>query len=165
MGKRLTTASAFAAAAGVLVSRDFTRFSVAEESMAPALLPGDYLIAKRLRRPPTRGDVVVFEHPTRSGFHLIKRVVGLPGERVDIASGQVHVNARPLAEPWANGPTVGEGSWHLGAQDSFVLGDSRADSADDSRSLGPVTVDELQWRAVLRYWPLTRAGRPASPDS
>ncbi len=164
MGRRLTTASAIAAAAGILVSRDFTRFSVVEESMAPALLPGDYLIAKRVRRPPNRGDVVVFEHPTRAGFHLIKRVVGLPGERVDIAGGQVHVNSRPLAEPWANGPTTGEGSWQLGASEAFVLGDSRADSADDSRTLGPIALEALEWRAVLRYWPLTRAGRPASPD-
>ena len=128
--------------------------------MAPALLPGDYLIARRLRTTPQRGDVVVFEHPSRPGFFLVKRVVGLPGETVDIAGGQVNVEARPLAEPWADGPTTHDGHWDMGERELFVLGDARAASIDDSRSLGPVP--GVKWRAILRYWPIHRWGRPAS---
>lgn len=130
--------------------------------MAPALLPGDYLVTRRLRHPPRRGDVVIFGHPTRAGFHLIKRVVGLGGESVDIAGGQVHIDGRPLAEAWADGPTRGDGSWQVGPAEAFVLGDARALSADDSRTLGPVPLAAMEWRAAFRYWPLSRAGRPAA---
>lgn len=163
MARRLTTAVAFAAAAvGLAATRDLARFAVAEGSMAPALLPGDYLIARRLRRRPARGDVAIFEHPARSHFHLIKRVVGLPGEEVDVIGGQVHIDGRPLAEAWASGPTLGNGSWQLGPAEVFVLGDSRALSADDSRTIGPVPIAAIGWRAALRYWPPSRAGRPAA---
>jgi signal peptidase I len=163
VGKRLTAAAAFTATAiGLAASRDFARFAVAEESMAPALLPGDYLVARRLRRRPRRGDVVVLTHPDRPSFHLIKRVVGLGGEKVDIVGGRVHIDGRPLAEAWANGPTRGDGSWHVGPDEAFVLGDSRALSADDSRTIGPVRLDDILWRATVRYWPPSRAGRPAA---
>ena len=130
--------------------------------MAPALLSGDYLITRKLRRPLQRSDVVVFHH--RDGFSLITRVVGLPGEAIDIAGGQVHLDGRPLAEPWANGPTVGDGSWTLSPTQAFVLGDSRAVSTDDSRTIGPINLTEETWRAVLRYWPLGRIGRPATAN-
>ena len=96
------------------------------------------------------------------GNTFLKRVVAVGPETVDIEGGQVHANGRPLAEPWANGPTLGAGHWELGPDEAFVLGDSRALSADDSRRLGPIAGTELQWKAVLRYWPPTRAGRPAS---
>jgi signal peptidase I len=165
VGKRLTTVVALAATAiGLAAGRNFTRFAVAEESMAPALLPGDYLVARRLRRPLRRGDVVVLAHPTRPSFYLVKRVVGLPGEKVDIGGGRVHIDGRPQAEGWANGPTLGNGSWRLGPAEAFVLGDSRALSADDSRIIGPVPLQTIEWRAVVRYWPLGRAGRPAAID-
>ena len=104
----------------------------------------------------------MFEHPDRDGFFLVKRVVGIGGEVVDISGGQVHVDGRPLAEPWADGPTTGEGHWELGPGEAFVLGDARAASADDSRILGPIPAERLQWRAAMRYWPPLRAGRPAA---
>ncbi len=163
-GRRVAGAAigaALAAIAGALLRREFGRFEVAEESMAPALLPGDYLLTRRVSGSPLRGQIVVFPHPARHRFYLTKRVVGLPGERIEISGGQVHVDGRPLAEPWADGPTLGDGSWDLEPGEVFVLGDRRALSADDGRSLGPIRAADIEWRAVLRYWPPDRLGRPA----
>ena len=141
-----------------LLRRAVTRFEVAEASMSPALEPGDYLMAARAGQP-DRGRVVVFDHPRRPSMAMIKRTIGLPGELVEIASGQVHIDGRALAEPWANGPTTGAGSWQLGPDQVFLLGDNRALSADDSRSLGAVAVEDVQWQAMFRYWPVSRLGR------
>ena len=134
-----------------------TRYAIAEESMAPALRAGEYVIAERWSGPPRRGDVVIFPHA--SGLDLVKRVVGLPGEEVAISRGQVHVDGTPLAEPWADGPTYPDGAWTLGAGEVFVLGDHRPASADDSRAIGPVPLAALRWRLRVRYWPPTKAGR------
>ncbi len=128
------------------------RYVVAEDSMRPFFRPGDYLIAQRLTRLPERGSVVIIPHPAREGFELVKRVVGLPGERITIANGQVHVDGGVLAEPWADGITRPEGDWRLGPDELFVLGDHRAVSVDDSRTLGPVTAP-ARWKVTARYWP------------
>jgi signal peptidase I len=162
VGRRLAaTTAVIAAAMGTIAGRTLTRFEVVEESMAPSLLPGDYLVARRAGAP-ARGHVVIYEHPQRSGFYLIKRVVGLPGETVDVAEGRLTIDGAVLEEPWANGPTPGNGHWPLAMGEVFVMGDSRVVSTDDSRYLGPVPVSHIEWRAVARYWPPTRAGRPAS---
>jgi signal peptidase I len=92
---------------------------------------------------------------------LVKRIVGLGGETVEIANGQVHVNGRPLAEPWADGPTLSSGEWSIGRDEVFVLGDNRASGSVDSRSFGPVATQTLQWRVAFRYWPAARFGRVA----
>jgi signal peptidase I len=85
------------------------RYELAEESMAPTLLPGDYVVAQSRRDPPQRGDILICNHPHQSGLELVKRVVGLPGEEIVIANGQIHANAAVLAEPWADGPTLPDG--------------------------------------------------------
>ena len=144
--------------AAAMLRRSVTRFEVVEASMSPALEPGDYLIAARLGQL-KRGRVVVFAHPRRPSFALIKRVVGLPGELVEIASGQVHINGAILAEPWANGPTTGDGTWQLAPDQAFVLGDNRSASADDSRGTGALQLTEVKWQVLFRYWPVSRLGR------
>jgi len=126
--------------------------------MQPALDPGDYVIAVRLQKL-ARGTVVVYPHPDSPGFDMVKRVVGLPNETVVIGNGQVHVDGRVLAEPWADGPTHPDGRWELGTADLFVLGDARSVSAGDSRSIGPVPRSDARWRVAWRYWPPGRAGR------
>ena len=135
------------------------RYEIAEESMAPTLLPGDYVIAQPRRESPQRGDILIFEHPHQAGFELVKRVVGLPGEQVVIARGQVHANDAVLAEPWADGPTLPDGTWNLDPDHVFVLGDNRARSAGDSRWIGPVNLHDARWKVVGRYWPLGSVGR------
>lgn len=134
------------------------RFEVTEDSMAPRLQSGDYVIATRLISAPMRGDVVVFPHPSSPGFLMIKRAIGLPGETVAIEHGQVVANGHLLAEPWANGAVAGSHDWDLDGRHLVVLSDNRTVSTEDSRELGPLPMDDL-WKVVFRYWPPGRAGR------
>lgn len=133
------------------------RFEITDASMNPALHDGDYVLATRLVSTPLRGDVVVFPHPRDRGFLMIKRVVGLPGERVSIQGGTLAVNERVLAEPWATGALNGAFSWHLGSRELIVLSDNRTVATEDSRELGPLPLGEM-WRVGFRYWPGGRIG-------
>ena len=129
------------------------RYLIAEQSMHPTLAAGDWTIAQRLNSGPRRGAIVVFPHPGSTHMEVVKRVVGLPGERVTIANGQVHIDDKVLAEPWADGPTRPDGEWDLGPGEVFVLGDARADATADSRTLGPIGTETAAWRIRARYWP------------
>jgi signal peptidase I len=133
------------------------RFEITEASMTPALQDGDYVVATRLVSTPLRGDVVVLPHPRDQGFLMIKRVIGLPGESVSIRTGQLAVNGRVLAEPWAQGALAGSFDWELGGRDLVVLSDNRTVSTEDSRELGSLPMGEM-WRVAFRYWPLGRIG-------
>lgn len=127
--------------------------------MQPSLSPGDWVIAQRLRGAPRRGDIVVFSHPAVPEMSVVKRVIGLPGEHVQIGNGQVHIDGEILAEPWADGPTLPDGKWAVPPGQVWVLGDHRALSTGDSRSLGPLPVELVKWRVAARYWPAARATR------
>ena len=135
------------------------RYEVSERSMEPTLQSGDYVIAQPRRDALTRGDIVIFDHPEVPGYELVKRLVGLPGEQVAIGNGQVHCSGAILAEPWADGPTLPDGNWELESDELFVLGDNRAESAADSRTIGPVKLANVRWRVVARYWPPGSIGR------
>lgn len=124
--------------------------------MRPALEPGDWVVAQRRRGVPGRGSVVVFTIPDQSGVFLIKRVVGLPGERVTVADGQVHIDGQTLAEPWVSGLTVPDGEDTVPEDAVWVLGDNRALSSADSRTIGPVALDDIGWTALAIYWPSAR---------
>lgn len=111
------------------------RVAVEEESMAPALAPGDWLLLDPTsRRWPRRGSVVVFREPD-SGILAIKRVAAGPGDRVRISAGRLH----------------------LGPDEAWLLGDNSAVSLD-SRRYGPVPIDALVGRAWFRYGPVGRIG-------
>jgi signal peptidase I len=102
---------------------------------------------------PRRGDVVIVEVPGEDE-PLIKRVVALSGETVEVRGGRVLINGQPLQEPWPTqrgGPSYPSTS--VPPLHVFVLGDNRG-SSRDSRSFGPVSVDQLVGRAWLVYWPL-----------
>lgn len=126
--------------------------------MTPMIEPGDHLIADRAweRRGLARGDIVVFRS---GGRHMIKRVVGLPGETVGIEGGVLMIGSRPAPDPWWPAATRPEGEWVVPPDSWFVLGDNRADSSADSRALGPIRRPSIQSRVVLRYWPWRRTGR------
>ncbi len=134
------------------------RFEITEDSMAPALHDGDYVVASRLVSTPLRGDVVVFSHPGAPGFLMIKRVIGLPGETVQIDHGRMVANGHVLAEPWAHGAVAGAHDWQLDGRHLVVLSDNRTVSTEDSRELGPLPMGDL-WKVEFRYWPLGRIGR------
>lgn len=144
----------------------FQPFIVRGQSMEPNFHNGDYLIIDEISyrfREPKRGEVVVFKSPNTSSY-LIKRVVGLPGETVEIRDGQVIIYQPNSPEPISLNETdylSGEiyqipGSIRIAlAEDEyFVLGDNRQASFD-SRRWGALSEDEIIGRVFLRAWPLT----------
>jgi signal peptidase I len=127
-------------------------------SMAPTLGPGQRIAVAPLVRPPRRGDLVVLRRP-RHDLEVVKRVVGLPGERVALRGGRLEVDGRPVPEPYlGGGPAVGELEVALGPAHYLVLGDHRAASTD-GRDFGPVPADALIGRVRFAYWPPRRLGR------
>ncbi len=134
------------------------RFEIREASMEPALQSGDWVVAKRRNGPLQRGDIVVLDDPTGTGLNLVKRVIGVPGERIGIEAGRVTVNGAVLADRWANGVTEPNGQWVIPADHVWVLGDNRVLSRSDGRLFGPTPVDDVHWQVVARYWPSARSG-------
>lgn len=126
--------------------------------MEPSLSSGDFVIA-RTARWPQRGDVVTFGHPFRNEMLLVKRVVGLPGERLTISNGQVHIDGDVLAERWADGPTRPDAEWDVGADEVIVLSDNRSATIADSRSFGPIAISAIEHRVIARYWPANSLGK------
>lgn len=137
--------------------------------MSPSLQTGDQVlvdVSAYGEIGPARGDIVVFSSPGADGRHDIKRVVGVPGERVLMAEGMLYVDDREFNEPYLGGlPSsvgLGESAWELGTGEYLVLGDNRAHSTD-SRDFGPIRSGRIVGRAWLRYWPL-KAWGPLQPD-
>jgi signal peptidase I len=130
---RLTGAAGLLGAALLVLAARRARLEpmlVQGESMLPTLRPGQRIAVGPLRRPPARGDLVVLREPA-GGLEVVKRVVGLPGERVRLADGfQV---------------ALGPGKY-------LVLGDNRAASTD-GRAFGPVTTAAMVGRVRFAYWP------------
>lgn len=107
-----------------------------------------------------RGDIVVFWYPKDPAKSFIKRVIGLPGETVEIDSGLVHVNGSPLVEPYVPGEYTDTSSFGpavVPPGSYFVLGDHR-NSSNDSRNWGMVPANNIFGKAVLRYWPISKFG-------
>ena len=127
------------------------------QSMEPNLHSDQRLVVEKLSyrfHGPRRFDVVVLRLPSQGEELLIKRVVGLPGETIEIRDGLVYINDESLDERFISGDT------RPGRQDSvtvpplhvYVLGDNRNHS-NDSRSFGPVPIENIVGRAWLSYWP------------
>lgn len=113
--------------------------------MEPALSEGTGMVGIRLPRPPRRGAIVVVEHPRRADFWMVKRVVGLPGERVEIAAGEVLIDGSAAVDIWGTGATHPSGHWTLADDEVFLLSDNRSATRADGRTFGPVT-----WRPMYR---------------
>jgi len=136
------------------------RFKVEGSSMEPSVHPNQYVLVDKITyrlSAPQRGDVVVFNYPLATDRDFIKRIIGLPGETVAVSNGEVTVNGQPLTEPYIAAPPVSGGTWHLGPNQYFVMGDNRNNSSD-SRSWGPLERKYLIGKAVLTYWPPTNWG-------
>src|SRR5271170_7671023 len=107
-----------------------------------------------------RGDVIVFWYPLDRSKSFIKRVVGLPGESVEIRRGHLFVDAKEIDEPYVPATFFDGSSYgpiHLGTQEFFVMGDHR-DSSNDSRVFGPVPRTAIYGKAVFAYWPVAQFG-------
>jgi signal peptidase I len=127
-------------------------------SMRPTLSPGQRIAVAPLLRPPRRGELVVVRRPG-SSLEVVKRVVGLPGERVRLRAGRLEVDGRPVPEPYLDGGSgAGELDLALGPAQYLVLGDHRAASTD-GRDFGPVGADAVVGRVRFAYWPPRRLRR------
>ena len=139
----------------------FKPFYVKGESMLPTFYENEYLIIDELSyrfRDPKRGEVVVFKSPTSPEDFYLKRVIGLPGERVRIENGSVtvcQVECVVLDEVYIDVDTSGDVAFTLGDEQYAVLGDNRSASYD-SRRFGPINKDAIEGRTFIRGWPLTR---------
>lgn len=124
-------------------------------SMNPTLQHGEYVLVSRLSYKtgtPERGDIIVFSFPMDEKQDLIKRVIGLPGETIDIRNGEVLINGRKLDEPYIAQSPVYNGVWTVGENELFVLGDNRNDSKD-SHQWGLLPIENVIGKALLIYWP------------
>jgi signal peptidase I len=125
-------------------------------SMQPNLYRGYRVMTEKMSyrlHPPCRGDVVVVDQPG-SEASLIKRVMAVEGEMVEVRGGHTYIDGEPVEEPWVvnfGGPDYGPA---LVPEDHvFILGDNRRLSRD-ARAIGPVPVRAVQGRAWLVYWPI-----------
>jgi len=154
-------------------------FTIPTGSMEHNLLVGDYLLvnkfvfspsassAERLLLPQgtvSRGDIIVFKFPRDPERDFIKRVIGLPGETLEVREGEVHVDGEPLDEPWLRQPGTASaagaaviprrdnhGPVAIPAGHYFMMGDNRGNS-EDSRVWGVLPHDHIKGRAVVLYW-------------
>jgi signal peptidase I len=138
-------------------------------SMLPTLQINDRLIVDKLSyrfSNPLRGDIVVFDPPAKLGFKdaFIKRVIGLPGDRVEVTNGKVYVNDKALSEKyieeapnytWSSTSLTPDGIVPEGHY--LVLGDNRNNSYD-GHYWGFIPKDRIVGKAVVRFWPIDRAG-------
>jgi signal peptidase I len=154
-------------------------YKVQQQSMEITLEPDQYVLVDKLTpRFDTykRGDIVVFTPPPDwvqdDGTPFIKRVIGLGGDTIEIRDGDVFINGTRLDESYTYGqpaepaqPTTVSGDenrWVVPADELFLMGDHRANSAD-SRTFGPVPSGQVIGRAWLRYWPIDVFGILPTP--
>lgn len=124
-------------------------------SMTPTLQNGEYILVNKLAYKtgePQRGDIVVFVYPANPQEDLIKRVIGLPGERVSIHNGVVSIDGLQINEPYIAAAPLYDGEWVVSEGQLFVLGDNRNESKD-SHQWGLLPMENVVGRAVLIYWP------------
>lgn len=134
-------------------------YCVRGDSMSPTLRHGDCALAWRadgLARAPERGTLAVIASPGVGEGRQIKRIVGLPGERIRFEDGLLFIDGERLVERYLRGrpsnPGLGAAAWTLGDDECFALGDNRAHSAD-SRHYGPVRLRQIEGRLLWRVWP------------
>lgn len=130
---------------------------VREDSMNPSLSNGDVLLVRRIERPLERGSLVIADIPRQEPHTQIKRVVGLPGERIVFEDSSLFIDDEFYPENYLGGlpQTVGleRDEWRLGSEEYFLLGDNRSRSVD-SRKYGPVPAVSILAQVRFRLWPL-----------
>ena len=134
-------------------------------SMRTTIIENDRMINYKLAyisSPPQRGDIIVFEPPPElnESDDLLKRIIGLPGETVEIKNGGVYINDELLDEPYLQSkPTYTFAKIGIPEGYYFVLGDNRNSSFDSHAWLNPyVPAENIKGKIVFRYWPLSRFG-------
>lgn len=149
------------------------RIEVSNDAMVPTLLPGDHLLLHKAAyhtTEPEHGDIVVYRYPDEDGKRFLHRVIGVPGDRVEVRDQVVLVNEQPFPETsvqhtdhslMAGNVRDNLGPVTVPADTYFVMGDNREQSLD-SRFLGPISKEHILGKGVLIYWsvdPNTRTPR------
>ena len=146
-------------------------FYVPSGSMLETIHEGDLILGEMLSlnfSDPEPGDVVTFDSPLKEGETLVKRVVAVGGQTIDLKGGRFYVDGEPLDEPYTDGKPTESLSGFDGSQGIeypyevpegtiWVMGDNRTNSKD-SRFFGPVSVDDVTSRVLFIYWPLSHVG-------
>jgi signal peptidase I len=149
----------------------FQPFIVKGQSMEPNFEDGDYLIIDELTyrfRAPKRGEVIVFKNPMNGRQRFIKRIIGLPGETIEISDGKIFISngeKKVLNESsYLNFSfTSGDLRISLSNDEYFVLGDNRQFSLD-SRRFGPIKKKEIVGRVLVRLWPVYSFAKIEAPN-
>jgi len=134
-------------------------------SMMPSLTNKERIFVNKFvyrLEPIERGDIVVFRYPRDTSLSFIKRVIGVPGDRIRIDDGQVYVNGKPLEEDYLYPAFVDRDQSFpettIQPHQYFVMGDHR-NMSDDSRDFGPLDESYIYGKASFVYWPLGKMGR------
>lgn len=135
--------------------------TVSGTSMEPTLNNGDFLLVSKI---PTyfkkyhRGDILIIDSPDLDEYY-VKRLIGLPGETVEIKDGKVYINSKWMKEYYTSEDTASYANtkWKLGNNEYFVMGDNRASGAsNDSRLFGPIPAEHIKAVSRFRIWPITK---------
>lgn len=124
-------------------------------SMVPTLQDGEFVLVNKLAYRfgrPQRGDIIVFRSTTVADLDLVKRVIGLPGDVIEVRNDKVFLNGKALSESYINAEPNYTGQWKVPAGMLFVLGDNRNDSSD-SHQWGYLPQENIIGKALLIYWP------------
>ena len=130
--------------------------------MLSGLHDNEYVLVNKIAylfHAPERGDVIVFHFPLDTSKDFIKRVIGLPGEVVEMHRCVVYINGQPLSEPYLKGLTFNNceyGPTTIKPDSLFVMGDNRDDSNDSRFQLGLIPYDKVIGRAFITIWPPSR---------
>jgi len=156
-------------------------FKVEQDSMYPTVQEGQYLLIDKLTPHVagySRGDIVIFNpikraacsdatgEPLPGSTPYIKRVVGEPGDHIELRDGHVYLNGATLDEPYAGDAQTGPPglTWVVPDGRMFVMGDNRPGSIDSRfDTIGSICINDVIGKAFLRYWPLNRLGLFQSP--
>jgi signal peptidase I len=150
----------------LLLNAATSRVRVYNISMQPTLHEGNLLVVNKLAYKlgePKHGDIIVFHYQGTVTEDYIKRVIGLPGDTVDIGNGILRVNGQTITEPYIAELPGYTGTWKVPEGELFVLGDNRNHSSD-SHDWGFVEQEWVVGKAIIIYWPLDRIRVLLSPD-
>lgn len=144
-----------------------TRIVMPDNSMLPNIQEGDFLAIDRVTyhfTDPARFDVVVFPSKYESDTYYIRRIVGLPGETVQITDGKLYINSREFTNPYSTGSLDSPGLAYqpvtLGADEYFVMSDDLSYTTDSREpSVGNVNIEEITGKIWLKIWPLSHFGK------
>lgn len=150
----------------LLLNAVTSRVRVYNISMQPTLYEGNLLVVNKLAYKlgePKHGDIIIFHYQGTVTEDYIKRVIGLPGDTVEVGGGVVTVNGQALTEPYIAALPGYTGRWVVPEGELFVLGDNRNHSSD-SHDWGFVQQEWVVGKAIVVYWPLDRIRLLVGPD-